>query len=218
MKNSFNKSVSRISYFACWLAIIFISLILIDSSISPRTKTYFGVALPKIDPLVHLNNRFSFPLNPAYLNKKTKKDHPDFYSGILANSYAEVFYRPDFEGYPVSTLLVSLCRLTTYIGLVLFFFLLSRILKSVYHDAPFSPHNHKRLFYMGLLIILISATRVFHSFVMADFLSKNPKLLGWNIVGSYQAFWLVPFGILLTILSYVFKELIRIHEELKLTV
>jgi len=218
MKTSFNKSVSRISYSACWLAIIFISLILIDSSISPWKKTYLGIELPKIDPLVHLSNRFSFPLNPEYLNKKEKKDNPDFYSGILANSYVEVFYRPDFKGYPTYTLLILFFRLAAYICLVLFFFLLSQILKSVYKGSPFNSHNYRRLLFMGLLIIFISIVRVFHSCVMADFLSKNPKLLGWNIVGSYQALWLIPFGLLLVILSYVFKEQVRIHEELKLTV
>lgn len=218
MNQELSKLISKIAFYGCWIAIIVISFILIDSSATPWNKTYFGVEIPKIDPLVHIDNRYHFPLHSEYINKEDRIDRPDFYSSISANSFVEVFYRPDFEGYPTHTLTILILRLVTYISLSLFFYFLSRILKSVYKGSPFSTQNYKRLLYMGLLMSLISIVRVVHSTVMADFLTENPKLLGWNIVGSYQGLWLLPFGLLLVILSYIFKELVRIHKEQKLTV
>lgn len=227
MNKNFSKYVIKTAHYGCWIAILLVSLIYVTSSSSPWPQRLVSeFSLPNIDPKVHLdtesyvlpqklygNARYGPPPN-EHLIKKSR----NFYSGVGTQYYAEVFYRPDFEQFPLETALILFFRLATYAGIVLFFFLLSKILSSIVYEDPFNPKNHARLFYLGIIALFVPIVRTLHSIVMAGFLMYDPKLLGFEVSPSYLNLWLVSVGVFIMVLSYFFKESARMYEDLKLTV
>lgn len=227
MKKNISKSISKIGMYGCWIAIIFISLVYVISSSGPWDKYIFNsVKIPKIDPTVHLDTQFYVLPSKIYGNSRAGiprnemliEKSRNFYSGIGTEFHASTFYRPDFQQFPLETLLILFFRLTTFIGLVSFLYLLYLILRSVYEENPFDLRNHHRLFYMGLIAIILPIIITLHSTVLAAFVQYDPRLLEYEISPSYLSLWLIFGGVLLLILSFLFKEMVRIHEEQKLTV
>lgn len=220
-----SKLVSKIGMYCCWIAIIAISLVYAISSSTPWDRYIFeDIQIPKIDPLVHLDTQFyvlpskiygrgDIPRNEALIEKSR-----NFYSGIGSEFHASTFYRPDFQQFPLETVLILFFRLATFIGLVLFLYLLYLILKSVYNENPFDLRNHYRLFNMGLIAVVLPIIITLHSAVLAAFVQYDPKLIEYEISPSYLSLWLILGGVVMLILSFLFKEMIRIHEEQKLTV
>ncbi len=222
MNNNPSKLISKISFYGCWAVIILISFNYAVSSTSPWIARDYNI----IDPKIHLdteyyalpqkmygNQQIGLPPNEFLIEKAT-----NFYSGVGTKFYSEVFYRPDFEQFPVETSLILIFRLLTFAGIVLFFFLLSKILRSVIIENPFDEKNHLRLFSMGLIAVFLPIVRTLHSTVLAGYVQYDPKLLGYEITPSYSSLWLVLFGILIVILSFFFRETAQIYEEQKLTV
>lgn len=215
-----NKIISKVAYYVCWATILIISLIYAFSSTTPWTNQKYDV----IEPAVHLDTKFmvlpgtiygaSWYSRNEYLIEKSR----NFYSSIGTTFLASTHYRPDFEQYPVETSLILFFRLFTYTGLVIFLFLLSQILRSVFKENPFDEKNFERLLYMGLIWIFLPIVRMLHSMVLAAFINYNPRFLGYEITPSFQSLWLVLIGILILFLSFFYKETARIHEEQKLTV
>ncbi|MEX0723447.1 MAG: DUF2975 domain-containing protein [Gracilimonas sp.] len=217
-----NKVFSKIAYYGCWLLILLVSFIYASSSFSPWDADKYNF----IEPLVHLdtkyytlpqkiygNSRIGLPPNEYLLEKAS-----NFYSGIDSEFHATTHFRPDFEQFPVETILILFSRLFTYIGIVIFLFLLSQLLRSIYKNDPFDEKNFTRLFYMGMIGIFVPIIRILHSLVLASFITYNPRLLGYDMSPSFISLWLVLFGVLLLVLSFFFKETARIYEEQKLTV
>lgn len=216
------KTISKISYYFCWLAIIIVSFVYAASSFSPWNAQKFNL----LEPSIHLDTKY-YALqqqiywtagvdrtNNQYLIEKAR----NFHSGVGSEFQAQTFFRPDFDQFPTETILVLFFRLLTYTGIILFFFLFSQILQSVFKEDPFSPKNHNRLFYLGCITIVIPIIRVLHSLVLSGYVRRNPALLGYDVGPSYLPLWLVLFGVFILILSFLFKETARIHEEQKLTV
>lgn len=227
MKKNISISVSKIGMYGCWIAIIAISLVYAISSSTPWDRHIFNdIQIPKIDPFVHIDTKFyvlpskiygnaraGIPLNEILIEKSR-----NFYSGIGTEFHASTFYRPDFQHFPLETLLILFFRLTTFAGMVVFLYLLYLILRSVYEEDPFDLRNHYRLFYMGLISIVLPIIITLHSTVLAAFVQYNPRLLEYKISPSYLSLWLIFGGVLLLIFSFLFKEMVHIHEEQKLTV
>lgn len=227
MKKNISKAICKIGMYGCWVAIISVSLVYVISSSDPWDKYIFNsTQIPKIDPLVHLDTKFYVLPSKIYGNPQADipsneiliEKHHNFYSGIGTEFHASTFYRPDFQQFPLETLLILFFRLTTFIGLISFLYLLYLILKSVYEEDPFDIRNHHRLFCMGLISIVLPIIMTLHSTVLAAFVRYDPRLLEYEISPSYLSLWLIFGGVLLLTLSFLFKEMIRIHEEQKLTV
>lgn len=220
MKDSFNKITSRLGFYCCWIGILVISFVYLLSSMTPWAAQDYGV----IEPKVHLDTQFmvlpgtiygaSWYSRNEYLIEKSR----NFYSSIGTEFHANTHYRPDFEQYPVETSLILFFRLFTYTSLILFLFLLSQVLRSVFKENPFDEKNFKRLFYMGIIWIFLPVVRMLHSMVLAGFITYNPRFLGYEITPNFQSLWLVLIGIFILTLSFFFKETSRIYEEQKLTV
>lgn len=227
MKKNFSQTISRYGFCGCWAVIIFVSFVYAVSSSTPWDRFLFDrIEIPKIDPFVYLDTQFyvlpqkiagnSYAGIPAndFLIEKSR----NFYSGVGSEFHAKTFYRPDFQQFPLETLLILFFRLTTYAGLVLFFYLLSMVLKSVNTENPFDIKNHGRLFYMGFIATVLPLIVALHSTVLAAFIQYDPRLLGYNVSPSFLTLWMIPAGIILIVLSFFFKETARIYEEQKLTV
>ena len=195
------------------------SLVYLKTTPRPWNIQLFGEVLSiETDPLIYVNNDKAISYIGLPRRFHTLENPTKFHATLNQQSYHDVFYRPDFEQFPVTTLFILLFRLATYVGIVLFLYLLAGVLKSVYEGHPFRQKNYRNLLYMGIIMVFLSLVRTFHSTVLANYLSHSPRLDGWEMTTSYIYLWLLPFGLLIVIMSYVFKELLRIHEEQKLTI
>ncbi|XWN36618.1 MAG: DUF2975 domain-containing protein [Balneola sp.] len=214
----------------CWIGIATLAVYYIFATLTPHQQTISigseRVKIPKIDPLVYLDTR-SYALPQQMYNPHNRNIHPNeylveksrsYYSGVGTKYYANAFYRADFRGFPVETILIYFFRVVTFLAVVLILYMLSKLLSSLLEDKAFDAINKSRIFWIGLLLIFISIIRVLHSTVLAAFLKYDTKLLGYIVEPSFQALWLIAVGILVFIFSAVYNQLIYLYEEQKLTV
>lgn len=219
MKINFHSNLFQFLFYACWALIIFVTITYLLASSSPWAYRAFNLfEMPKIDPLVQIDNRTAIPAHPRYFTEEQQKSDTRVYSIVTNQSYSEVFYRPDFKQDPIETLLILVCRLLTFIGIVLFLYLLANVLRSIVHDDPITMENYKRVYWMGIFMVLLPLVRIVHSSVLVSILEESPRMTGWELSTSYLSIWTIPLGLVLLVISYVFKELIRIYEEQKLTI
>ncbi|MEP1152574.1 MAG: DUF2975 domain-containing protein [Balneola sp.] len=225
-----NKYLIKLLITSSWVGIASLSLFYIHGS---SVQTQFGVSIgeerfhiPKIDPLIHLDTK-SYVLPQQMYNFYNKNIPPNkflvekskkFYSNVGTESYTQVFYRPDFKSFPIETVLIFFFRIFTFLSIALILYLLSKVLSSLLTNNAFNPINQRRFLWIGLLIFLISITRILHSTVLAGFLRYNPTLLGYEVGPSFQSLWLIVVGVLFLIFSFIYGHLISLHEEQKLTV
>ncbi len=227
MEKSISKIVCKSGFYLCWVIILSISFIYASSTTDPSEKRVFNtVTIPNIDPLIHLDTEwyvlpqymYNFRYKHVPPNEYLIQKSENFYSQIGTEAYYKTFYRPDFEQYPLQTGLILFFRITTFLCLVISLFLLAKIFHSGYSDNLLFSKNPHRLFYIGFAVFLLPILRISHSIVLAGFIRLDPQLLGYKISPSYQSSWIMLAGVLIIIVSFAYKELIRLYEEQKLTV
>jgi hypothetical protein len=114
-------------------------------------------------------------------------------------------------------LLISV-RFLKMIILVAFFYLLSKILKSVTKDNPFNPLNSRRLIAMGGLLVVQALIAFGHAFFVVHIFSTLQIEPALEFRPDFESVNSIFFGLLIMLLGFVFREATRIHEEQKLTV
>lgn len=227
MMKDINKTVCKGGFYLCWLMIVSIGIIYGSATLGPRSTEIFNtLKIPNIDPLIHVDTEFyvlpqkmynyqstTVPPN-EYLIQKSK----EYYSEIGTQAYYNTFYRPDFEQYPLATVLILFFRLATFVGILSFLFMTAKMFQSGYSGDPFIGKNAQRLFYMGFTLLCLSILRIAHSIALAAVIRLDPKLLGYEVAPSYTSLWLLLPGLLLIAGSFFYRKLIHLHEEQKLTV
>lgn len=227
MMKDINKMVCKGGFYLCWLIIVSVAIIYGSATFGPRSTDIFNdLEIPNVDPHIHIDTEFyvlpqkmynyqstTIPPN-EYLIQKSK----EYYSGVGTQAYYNTFYRPDFEQYPLVTVLILFFRIATFIGLISSLFLLAKMFQSGYTGNPFIGQNVQRLLYVGFTLIMLAILRTAHSIALAGFIRLDPKLLGYEVAPSYTSLWLLLPGLLLIAGSFFYRKLIHLHEELKLTV
>lgn len=103
-------------------------------------------------------------------------------------------------------------------GLLAFgLFLFSGIMKSVTEKEPFRQKNIRRLYTIGIIVMLAPFYFALKQWMVTS-LIKGSYLQGIELNWFPKDTNLILAGILIIVLGYVFKEGARMYEELKLTV
>lgn len=113
--------------------------------------------------------------------------------------------------------LLLLLNYFDYGFLVFGLFLFSGIMKSVTEKEPFRKKNIRRLYIIGIMVILAPLYFALKQWAVTSLISGSYLQgieLSWNLNDTN----LILAGILIIVLGYVFKEGARIYEEQKLTV
>jgi len=104
-----------------------------------------------------------------------------------------------------------------YAALVFGLFLFSGIMKSVTEKNPFRQKNIRRLYIIGVMVMLAPFYFALKQWMVTS-LIEGSYLSGIELHWFPKDSNLVLAGILIIVLGYVFKEGARIYEEQKLTV
>lgn len=96
-------------------------------------------------------------------------------------------------------------------------FLFSGIMKSVAEKEPFRQRNDRRLYTIGIIVMLAPFYFTLKQWVVTS-LIKGSYLQGIELTWYPKDTNLIIAGIFIIVLGYVFKEGARMYEELKLTV
>jgi hypothetical protein len=210
MKLKKDWSLAHFLYYNVW--IIIIGLVLSFLSITSVYYTGgidFFINAPYSDPMVQVDAK-EFVSTSFLVNGENYFMPIQLKGRFLLNSS-----ETEFISQNIQLMIIRFLKMAILVG---FFYLLSKILKSIINKNPFDSSNSKKLIIMGLLLIFLSIiefgqalliTNIFSSLEIEPSLSFNPDFTSTNSIF---------FGLLIMLLGYVFKEATNIYEEQKLTV
>lgn len=117
--------------------------------------------------------------------------------------------------------IIALFAIKFFNGFVIFasLFFLSRVFKNVAENDPFHSKNSAHLFTIGWIFIaagLFGILMIFLPIPLLDVATAQSSIIINNLNLKGDTYLLL--GVLTIVISYVFKEGARIHEEQKLTV
>lgn len=104
-----------------------------------------------------------------------------------------------------------------YTALVFGLFIFSGIMKSVTKEEPFQRKNIRRLYIIGVMVMLAPFYFTLKQWIVAS-LIEGSYLQGIEITWYPSDTNLIMAGIFIIVLGYVFKEGARMYEEQKFTV
>ncbi|MEX0719034.1 MAG: DUF2975 domain-containing protein [Balneolaceae bacterium] len=210
MKLKKDWSLAYFIYYICWLSYWLIGISFISAIMMSGIFFSSGTFMVLNVPVTIQSEQFS--------------GYDDLEEGgltvnIPTKSKALVSVKTDSANYNLGIL--SLYAIKFMDGLVAFlgFYFLSRVFKKVAENDPFHFKNATYLFALGWTMFAVSIISIILMLVPAPLLSNLSESSEYHIanLNLHGDFYLIG-GILVVVLSYVFKEGARIHEEQKLTV
>ena len=207
MKLQKDWSLSHFLYYITWIilgtiVLNFVIFFLMDFSLESETF----VSLPIIDPLVKINPDDLF--KPGFSNAESQYFAPmEIRARFMVHS-VELKYI-----YQINV--VRLMRVLRFALLFAFFFLFSRIFRSVVQKNPFDSKNSLRLYIMGTLLIGLTVLNGLHSHLIAKVLSALPGGPSLNFSSVLELDFLPFFGLVLLFLGYVYKKGNEMNESLR---
>lgn len=210
MKLKQDWSLAHFLYYNVWIIIIglIVSFISINSTYLTGGITFF-INAPYSDPMVQVDSEelisTDFLVNDEhYLIPLQVKGR------FLVNSSESSF--------ATKNLLLIAIRFLKMIILVTFFYLLSRILRSIMNDNPFDPLNSRRLLSMGGLLVFQAVIAFGHALFVVHIFSSLQVDPNLNFKADFESVNSIFFGLLVMLLGFIFRKATEIHEEQKLTV
>ncbi len=167
------------------------------------------MSVPGIDPLVGIDSR--------------GMDLPDYETAennflMIFDVYVQPVLLSDGENFESWNYAILGARTLKFSVLFSFFFLLSRILRSIAEQNPFDGKNPRRLYIMGILLLLYPLLNFLHSWTIIELLNTQTYSSDLVFKHHFNLDFHLFIGMVILLLGYVFKEGARIHEEQKLTV
>ncbi len=170
----------------------------------------FFTTMPVIDPMIEID--------PAgFVNNDLLTNNEGVFLSPLS-IHTRLMIQSDMPAFKSGVEKVHGIRIVRLVILFLFFFILTRILKSVVQKNPFEKENSKRLYIMGALLFALAAVNILHGYLIANALTALALEPSVTFSPVIEIDFLLFFGLVLLLLGYVFKEGARIYEEQKLTV
>lgn len=210
MKLKKDWSLAHFLYYNVWVIMIGLVLVFISiSSVYLTAGSDFFLNAPFTDPMIQVDSK-EFVSTDFLVNGESYL-MPIQVNGRFLVTNSET-------GFTSKNIQLLILRFLKMVILVAFFFLLSKILKSIINRNPFDSLNSKRLFTMGGLLLLFSLVQIVHVLLVTDIFTSlqiEPSLSFDPNFGSLHSFL---YGLLVLLLGYIFKEASKIHEEQKLTV
>lgn len=210
MKLKKDWSLAHFLYYNVWIIIIglIVSFISINSTYLTGGITFF-INAPYSDPMVQVESEqiisTDFLVNDEhYLIPLQVKGR------FLVNNSESSF--------ATKNLLLIAIRFLKMIILVAFFYLLSRILKSIIKDNPFDSLNSRRLISMGGLLVFQAVIAFGHALFVAHIFSSLQIEPNLDFKADFESVNSIFFGLLVMLLGFIFRKATEIHEEQKLTV
>lgn len=210
MKLKKDWSLAHFLYYNVWVIMIGLVLVFISiSSVYLTAGSDFFLNAPFTDPMIQVDSK-EFVSTDFLVNGESYL-MPIQVNGRFLVTNSET-------GFTSKNIQLLILRFLKMVILVAFFFLLSKILKSIINKNPFDSLNSKRLFTMGGLLLLFSLIQIVHVLLVTDIFTSlqiEPSLSFDPNFGSLHSFL---YALLVLLLGYIFKEASKIHEEQKLTV
>lgn len=210
MKLKKDWSLAHFLYYNVWIIIIglIISFLSINSTYFTGGVSFF-INAPYSDPMVQVDSE-QFISTDFLVNDEHYLMPLQVKGRFLVNNSDNSFESKN--------LLLIAIRFLKMIILVAFFYLLSRILKSVTNDNPFNPLNSRRLIAMGGLLVVQALVAFGHAFFVVHIFSTLQIEPALDFKPDFESVNSVFFGLLIMLLGFIFREATKIHEEQKLTV
>jgi len=137
---------------------------------------------------------------------------------VVSNIYSKVSVLADKTSFKAKNILLFALHLLKISVVILFFFLLTKILKTVVDKTIFESKNSTRLYFMGSLFLCIPLLKLIQAFILYQALLMVKFTEQVNFEPYTDIKIEVILGIVIILLGYVFKEGTRIYEEQKLTI
>ncbi|MEP1141004.1 MAG: DUF2975 domain-containing protein [Balneola sp.] len=137
---------------------------------------------------------------------------------VVSNIYSKVSVLADKTSFKAKNILLFALHLLKISVVILFFFLLTKILKTVVDKTIFESKNSTRLYFMGSLLLCIPLLKLIQAFILYQALLMVKFTEQVNFEPYTDIKIEVILGIVIILLGYVFKEGTRIYEEQKLTI
>lgn len=213
MKLKKDWTLGHFLYYTSWFTIIGIILQFVSISFPVLFGSNSIMTLKEIDPPIAISAK-SLSIDHNFYQQDGS------YLALPLHIYTYPMVVAEKADFTRENLLIHGARLLKMGTLVFFFLMLARVLKTVIKKNPFEQKNSGRVFYMGISVIFLPLLSLLQGYLFQR--TFNNVLIGSDfefsisLLGSNQGS--LTFGLSLVLLSYVFKEANRIHEEQKLTV
>lgn len=210
MKLKKDWSLAYFLYYICWLSYWLIGISFITTIIISGVIFSNGSFLVLDVPVTVQTEQFS-----GY----DKMEAGGLTVNIPTRFEALISVRTDSTNHNLGVL--SLYAIKFMDGLIVFlgFYLLSQVFKKVAENDPFHFKNATYLFALGWTMFAVGIISIILMLVPVPLLSNLSESSEYHITSlNLHADLYLMGGVLVVVLSYVFKEGARIYEEQKLTV